>query len=56
MKYTYKRLDINCYINSLYTDELHKLEVLSNEEIRTTITDIGILNSIPLSGIESSSI
>jgi len=42
MKYTYKRLDIDCYINSLYADGLHKSEVLSDEEIRTTITDIGI--------------
>jgi abortive infection bacteriophage resistance protein len=42
MKYTYKRLDIDCYINSLYADGLHKSEVLSDEDIRTTITDIGI--------------
>ena len=42
MEYTYKKLDIKCYIKSLYTDGLHKSEVLSDEEIRTTITDIGI--------------
>jgi abortive infection bacteriophage resistance protein len=42
MKYEYKRLDIDYYINSLYTDGLNKSEVLSDEEIRTTIRDIGI--------------
>jgi len=42
MKYIYKRLDIDCYINSLYDDGLQKSEVLSDEEIQITITNIGI--------------
>jgi abortive infection bacteriophage resistance protein len=42
MKYTYKRLDIDCYINSLYADGLHRSVMLGDEEINATITNIGI--------------
>ena len=42
MKYKYKKLDINTYINSLYSDGLQKSGKLSEEEIRATITNIGI--------------
>ncbi len=42
MKYKYKKLGIDLYINSLYADGLNKSVTLSNEEIRVTITNIGI--------------
>jgi abortive infection bacteriophage resistance protein len=42
MTYTYKKLDIDCYIDSLYIDGLQKSEIVSDEEIKHTITNIGI--------------
>ncbi len=42
MKYEYKKLDINTYINSLYGDGLQKSEELSEDSIREIITNIGI--------------
>lgn len=42
MKYKYKKLDADTYINSLYADGLNKSVVLSEEEVKATITNIGI--------------
>jgi len=42
MQYKYKKLDIDIYINSLYADGLNKSAVLREEEIKTTVTNIGV--------------
>ena len=42
MKYEYKKLDIDSYIKSLYTDGLQKSKELSEESTKEMITNIGI--------------
>ena len=42
MRYNYKKLDIETYIDSLYTDGVQKSKNLSDEELKDTISNIGI--------------